>query len=228
MKKFLITAVVSYQFMSIGFCQPSAREILERVEERFKEIKDYTAEALVSVEMERLRIPRRKITVQFKQPDKFNFDSEGFAIIPREGFGLTSSQFTPEKFDAEIEGQDTINNYRTYKLRLIPKEGSIKGKHLFIWIDTQEWVIRKTESKPFDKRLVNVIIDYGKVENKYLLPSNIRVELKSDEEEADNLPEIKGFENMPRRMPRAGTITITFTKYMVNQNLPDKLFEKEK
>lgn len=228
MRKILITAVVSYQFLSIGFCQPSAREILDRVEGRFKVITDYTAEALASVEMERLRIPRRKFTVQFKQPDKFNFDSDGFAMIPREGFGFTPSQFSNEKYDVVLVGRDTVNNYQTYKLQLTTKDNKTKRRQLFIWIDYQEWVIRKVESKPFEKRLVIVTFDYGLLENKYLLPSNIRVELKSDEEEADNLPEIKGMENMPRRLPRAGTITITFTKYLVNQNLPDELFEKEK
>lgn len=224
MRKVIVSTLALILFPVLSFTQPDAQNILMRVEDNFKAIKDYTAEALVSVEMERLRIPRRKITLQFKQPDKFHFDSEGFAILPREGFN--PMQFNNDKYNAAYFSTDTVNKFPTYKLELTLKEGRGKGKQFYIWVDNQNWVVRKFESKPFEKRLVNVIIDYGKVENKYLLPSNIRVELKSDAEEADNLPEIKGFENMPRRMPRTGTITITFTKYLVNQNLPDELFEK--
>ena len=228
MRRLIELLFLTYIFSSTSFSQLSGTEILDRVENRFREIKDYTAEALASVEMERLRIPRRKITIQFKQPDKFHYESDGFAIIPREGFGFTPAQFHPEKFNITLEGQDTIQGFLSYKLQLMPKENQSKKSKFFIWIDSQDWVIRKIESKPFENRLTTVTLEYGRVENKYLLPSNIRVELKSDEKDTDNLPDIKGMENMSRRLPRAGTITITFTKYLVNQNLPDELFEKEK
>lgn len=226
MRKIIVLTLICLMLPVVNYSQPKAEEILKRVQDTFKEIKDYTAEGLASVEMERLRIPRRKFTVQFKQPDKFHFDSEGFAMLPREGFN--PMQFQNEKYNAAFVSSDSVNKYPAYKLELTLKEGRGKGKQFYIWVDNQNWVVRKFESKPFEGRLTSVTFEYGKVENKYLLPSNIRVELTSLKEEDNNMPEIKGMENMPRRLPRAGTITITFTKYLVNQNLPDKLFEKEK
>lgn len=222
-RKIIVLILICLMLPVLNFSQPKAEEILKRVQDSFKEIKDYTAEALASVEMERLRIPRRKFAVQFKQPDKFHFDSEGFAMIPREGFN--PMQFKNEKYNATFVSSDTVNKFAAYKLELSLKEERGKGKQFYIWVDNLNWVVRKFESKPFEGRQTLVTFEYGKIENKYLLPSNIRVELTSLKEEKNNMPEIKGMENMPHRLPRAGTITITFTKYLVNQNLPDSIFE---
>lgn len=219
--------ILTFVLYSNSDSQLSGKEILSRVESRFNEIKDYTAEAQASVEMERLRIPRRKITIQFKQPDKFNFSAEGFAIIPREGFGFTPSHYNPDKYESVLLGKDTIGSYPTFKIQLTAKESHLRSRQIILWIDSDELVVRKLESMPFEKRVAVVSFEYGKVENKYLLPSSIRVELKTEEAEGDELPELKGYEKAPRRMPRSGSITITFTKYLVNQNLPDKLFEKK-
>jgi outer membrane lipoprotein-sorting protein len=225
-RKIIVLILICLTLPVLNYSQPKAEEILQRVQDNFKSIKDYTAEGIASVEMERLRIPRRKFTVQFKQPDKFHYDSEGFAMLPREGF--SPMQFQNEKYNATFVLSDSVNNLPTYKLELTLKEGRGKGKQFYVWVDNINWVVRKFESKPFEGRLTLATFEYGKVENKYLLPSNIRVELISLKEEENSMPDIKGMENMPRRLPRAGIITIIFTKYVVNNNLPDTIFEENK
>lgn len=215
-------------FNLIGFAQPSGREILNRVEDHFNEIKDYITDAIVTIDMERLKIPQKKITIYFKQPDKFHLDADGFAMIPREGFGFNPAQFHSERYDAILIGTDSVNGNKTYKLQLAAKESDTRLRQLFLWVDSNDWVIKKLESVPFERRLVTVTFDYGWVENKYFLPSNIVVEMKSPSSEKEDNAEIRSGESMQRRLPRSGNITITFTKYLVNQNLPDTLFEKKK
>ncbi|MDP2209791.1 MAG: hypothetical protein Q8K98_13615 [Bacteroidota bacterium] len=210
-------------FQSISFSQLNAPEILNRVESRFKEIQDYTAEALVSVEMERLRIPRRKMKIFFKQPDKFHLESEGFAIIPRAGLGFIPSQLHHDKYDAQLISLDTIETYPSYKLQLFLKD---LHKSSYLWIDKENFVIRKIETATSQGRNVSVVFDYGMIDKKYLMPSNIVVSLQNLFESDEDIPDMSGRETHHRRLPRAGTITITFTKYLVNQNLPDDLFEK--
>lgn len=228
MKRVLLILAIGVLMADLSVCQPGGREILNMVEERYSEIRDYTADVLTTIEMERLRVPRMKIKIYFKQPDKLHLESEGFAMIPREGFGFNPLQFHAERYDAVLIGTDTVNGSPTFKLQLAAKDFELRLRQIFLWVDSQNWVIRKMESVAFENRLVQVVFDYGLVEKKYLLPSNIVVTLSSPPIEKENDTETRGTEGMRRRLPRSGTITITFTKYSVNQNLPDVLFEKEK
>ncbi len=228
----LIGVFLTCIFAPISFSQPNASEILNRVESRFKEIQDYSAEALVSVEMERLRIPRRKMKIFFKQPDKFHLESEGFAIIPRAGLGFIPSQLQHEKYDAQLISVDTIETHPSYKLRLILKDSHktdlLPVQSFYLWIDKENFVIRKIETATSEGRSVSGAFDYGMVDKKYLMPSNIVVSLQNLFENDEDIPDMPGRESRLRRLPRAGTITITFTKYLVNKNLPDNLFEEKK
>ncbi len=228
MKKVWLILIICLSLSYSSLCQPNGREILNRVEERFNEIKDYTAEVFTSIEMERLRVPRKKIKIYFKQPDKLHLESEGYAMIPREGFGFNPLQFHTDRYDAVLIGKDTVNGSQTFKLQLAAKDFELRLRQIFLWVDSQNWVIRKMESVAFENRLVQVTFDYGLVEKKYFLPSYIVVMLSSPTTERENETETRGTDGMRGHLPRSGTITITFTKYSVNTNLPDKLFEKEK
>jgi outer membrane lipoprotein-sorting protein len=227
MNKTFWSALLIFLSVVPGNSQPDAKEIMDQVRERFSQVKDYTAEALVSLEMERLRIPRRQFKVYFKQPDKYHFESDGFVMIPREGFGFMPTQFQPGKYTAQILGQDTIDNFHTYKLQLSFIGNKNKKKQFIIWVDSKDWLIRKIVSNPFEKRQTSVSITYGRIQNTYMMPSSMRIELKNEESGEDSLAERKDSEHMLQRLPRTGTITITFVKYSVNQNIPDKLFESE-
>lgn len=229
MRKIIVLILICLMFPVLNYSQPKAEEILKRVQDSFDEIKDYTAEAMVSVEMERLRIPRRKMKIFFKQPDKFHLESEGFAIIPRAGLGFIPSQLHHEKYDANLISLDTIETHPSYKLQLrlkdLHKSSLLPVQSFYLWIDKENYVIRKIETATSQGRNVSVIFGYGMIDKKYLMPSNIVVSLQNLFESDEDMPDMPGRESHQRRLPRAGTITITFTKYLVNQNLPDNLFE---
>ncbi|MDI6802641.1 MAG: hypothetical protein QME58_02190 [Bacteroidota bacterium] len=216
----------------ISFSQINASEILSRVEKRFQEINDYTAEAMVSIEMERLRIPRRKMKIFFKQPDKFHLESEGFAIIPRAGLGFIPSQLQHDKYEPKIIKLDTFGVYPSYKLQLSVKDLSTSAplpvQNFYMWVDKDNFVIRKIETATAQGRDITVSFDYGMVDKRYLMPSNIVVSLQNLFDDKNDIQDVPGRESRLRRLPREGTVTITFTKYSVNQNLQDSLFEKGK
>ncbi len=220
-------------FIESIYSQPSAEELLKSVEDNFKKINDYTAEVLASIEMERLRIPRRKVKIYFKQPNKLHLEAEGFAMIPRAGFGFIPSQLSPEKYDAEIIKLDTIGEISAYKIKMelqnLEKQLSLKDislRNFYLWIETKNRVIKKIETESFGGKSVTVTFDYGWIEKMYYLPSNITVTLDNISGGDIDIPDMPGAESRPRRLPRTGSITLTFTKYTVNQNLPDSLFEK--
>ncbi|MEK9138626.1 MAG: hypothetical protein AAB393_16000, partial [Bacteroidota bacterium] len=68
-----------------GLAQPSGEEILKKVDVSFSGVQDYSVVLDITADMERMTIPPMQVHMYYKQPDKFHFESENFAILPREG-----------------------------------------------------------------------------------------------------------------------------------------------
>jgi hypothetical protein len=84
MKNFLKSFI--YFFSITLFAENnSADKIIEKTEERFKLINDYQVNMLISINIPAFRMPKKKYTVFFKQPDKVQIKSRGFGLLPRTG-----------------------------------------------------------------------------------------------------------------------------------------------
>jgi hypothetical protein len=51
-------------------------------------IQRFEADALVKVDVDFINIKDRKMKVRFESPDKFTFDSEGLALLPKQGMQM--------------------------------------------------------------------------------------------------------------------------------------------
>ena len=68
--------------------QITVAAIIDSVHSRFNRIQDYSVQIKLTVDMEKFRMPRKRIDVYFKQPDKLKIESDGFAIVPRQGVSV--------------------------------------------------------------------------------------------------------------------------------------------
>lgn len=203
-----------------------AEDIFRHLEQSYDALDDYSAVVQADIDMERLRVPRMNATVYFKQPDKIHFESESFAMLPRDGVAFNPRLFT-KNYTGQIEGIDSVAGIRVIKVSLTQKNDSARFHQLAIWVDTQRWVIVKLETVPFQGRQLTLAIEYVDVESRWWLPSKINVTLnviQPAEQSRDG-----GLRSpMGRTMlPRQGTITLTYSHYKVNQHFSDELFEKK-
>ena len=63
--------------------------MLEKVKEKFEKIENYKADITVKVDIPYIKMPERNATLYFKQPDKIHIESEGFAMLPKEGINFS-------------------------------------------------------------------------------------------------------------------------------------------
>ena len=100
---------------STAFCFSQVKDpekILKRVKDEFKKIEDYKADISVRVDIPFIKMPQRKATLYFKQPDKIHIESEGFAMLPKEGINFSPiSLFESEhtSFYEKEEVNDGVN-----------------------------------------------------------------------------------------------------------------------
>jgi outer membrane lipoprotein-sorting protein len=209
-------------------------EIIKNVKSMSMEVDDYIVDAEANINLEMIRIPRAKIKIYFKQPDKFYYDSKNFALLPRAGFNFNLSNFIDDNADIKILKEETINNTNVYMLELTPKnidndEINIKS---YLWIDKKNWVIKRmvTESDAF-KMIVDCNHSY--VSDKYYLPSLIKYSVEpviNPDDEAIGNPANQQPPNRARRrggFMSKGEITLSFKNYIINSNFSDDIFKKQ-
>jgi outer membrane lipoprotein-sorting protein len=206
-----------------------ADEILARLQHSYDALEDYSVTVQAEINMERLRVPRMKATLYFKQPDKIHFESESFAMLPRDGVGFNPLVYT-KNYTGQIAGIDTVDGIRTTKVFLTQKNETERIRQLTIWVDTQRWVVVKMESVPYQGRQIRMSMEYMKTENTWWLPIKIVVALDflstTGDEQQSRESELHS--TMGRsQLPRKGTVILIYSDYMVNQHLSDELFEKK-
>jgi outer membrane lipoprotein-sorting protein len=209
----------------------SAEQLINNMKYKVSEIKDYTADIEANFNMDKIRMPRIKIKMYYKNPDKYHYESKSFALIPKEGLNLNSIIFDDKNYIFTVKGKQDWNGLPVYVLEAQRKKSDeLKPNNTYIWVDGINWVPKKISSEPNEKRKISVIIFHSLIENKYYLPSKIEFEYDIRELEDIKTPPIA--EAKKQRMnPRSngkGGITVTFSNYHLNSGLSDSIFDEKK
>jgi len=210
----------------------TGRQILEQCARNYDDVKDYTVDLSADVNMERLRMPQMKATLYFKSPDKLYFESPGFAMLPREGFGLPVTTLL-KRYDATLIGEETLEGAATYKIHLVAKDPAAISQQMFLWVSKDHFTIARTETVPYQGRSVAMKFSYRLEEGKFWLPDTMSVELKVppvdslDTGGEGQMPGAQQFRGM-RRPLRNGTITVVYSNYRINTGLSDEFFQRKR
>ncbi len=225
-----ILAFLIFLFIIPIKSQEEINDIFKRIEKNYSGIKTFIAEAQITVEMERLRIPRKNVKLFFKQPVKFQIEADGFAMIPRAGLLMFPNQLNNERYSLKFVKVDTLDKLITNKYELNFRDTTRipLGQQFFIWIDSEDFLIRQIEMTNFRGRSSRVNVEYGRLKGGYQMPSNIRVNFENIVSDQAELPAFPGRERFPAKIPRSGSITITFTRYEINVEIKDEVFEHKK
>ena len=199
----------------------NGEEILKTVEAPWKSVQDYTVTLDVVADIERMDIPPMHVTMYFKQPNKTHFESEGFAVLPREALQFHSRGLT-ERFAVEDAALDTVDGRVRYRLRLISRGESGTARRLVVFVDPDNNTIEGLESTTPDGRKMQATFSYTRVEER-MLPASLEVEFVGDTLQ----PPPQSDPLSSRQGVRRGKVSIRFSEYRINSGLPDSLFLKK-
>ncbi len=230
MKKILFTAIlfVAAVFAPAQGQKQSGQEIFSKLEHQLDGLNDYTVNLTANISMEGLRVPRMNAKLSFKQPDKIHFEAEGFAMMPREWFGVTPAALT-KKYKPEVAGTESVDGVDAIRVRCIPKSDSIPDQHLVVWVDPARWVVVKIEISPYRGRTLAIDATFMKVQDRWWLPATMKMNFNGGgaPDRNQSPPGMDQQSGRQRQPPQTGSIELVYSGYAVNQNLPDSLFEKK-
>ncbi len=244
MKKIL---QIFFIISSFALCEENnnATEIINKTEQRFRMINDYQVNMVISINIPAFRMPKKKYTVFFKQPNQVQIKSKGFGLLPRTGMFTPPSENFNNLTDVTINHTADSLGYGSVMLRgnLIVDSLAIKmpndyAKLTFkptvdVVIDTSQWVITRVITKIDTIKIMEINNIYDFVDGSYFLPIRSTVEyfvkdariskwLKKDIGTIiGNQQSIDPVSDMVR-----GEISVTYNKYKVNRGINDSIFKK--
>jgi outer membrane lipoprotein-sorting protein len=234
-KKYLLTnLVLIFILLSVS---PNAQtkdpdEILQKVKDEFKKVEDYIVNVRIKVDVSFLKIPEREAKIYFKQPDKIHIESEGFAMLPKQGLNFSPLGLLESKYTAFYEKNDVIKDIPVVVIKVIPLESNSDIILSTFWIDTARNLILKIESSRRPTGLFTIELDYKQIEKEYVLPSSMIFTFTVDPSLmprgfSNEMEDDAKKENGDDKKFKTGKVFINYYNYKVNTGIKDDFFEKK-
>lgn len=207
-------------FLSAGAASSAitARQTLEKASRNYEIINDYTVDAQLNIDSPDIQIPKTKVKIYYKKPDKVHVESrDGLAILPRNGLftGNPLKNFMSAD-ELLITGSTIIDGRDCYVISasFIKDDRPVETK---VWIDKKDWLVMRISANPGFGPSVDVSLKYSKVEGKYWLPVYTKAKL--------TIPPMKhGHGNFKPGPPKPSIAIIRFSNYHVNKGIKDSVF----
>ena len=205
--------------------------VMERLARTFAPVQDFSVSLDAEVNLDRLQVPSMKATLYFKRPNKIYLESQGFAMVPREGV-VVNPDVLRQQYEARVEGTERLEGREMLRLRLVARDVTAGRRQILLWVDPANWTIVKTESVPYEGRSVETRFTYTHVQDQYWLPDEMTMVLKAEAADSSSLgmmAETPGAQPLTemRRVPRNGTVTVRYSDYHINVGLSDELFQTQ-
>lgn len=229
MKKLFFVLVI--MLVNHTFAQKrDAYDLLQKVRDRFEKIEDYVVDATIKVDVNFLKVPESHAKIYFKQPDKIKMDSEGFALLPKQGLNFSPAKLLDNDYTAIHVRVDTVHDQAVEVVKVIPNNDTSNVILSTLFVDPVNNVMRRIESTTKNTGTIEIDLFYKGTEN-LGLPSEITFSFKVGDVKipAAISGEFDDEHNTRRgKGPMTGTVTIKYDNYKVNEGIPDSLFANEK
>lgn len=207
-------------------------EILDNVIKAFEEIEDYVVDVNIKVDVSFLKVPESTAKIYFKQPDKVHLESDGFALLPKQGMNFSPLGFLKTDYTAFYDKEVKLNGTEVSVIKIIPLNEKSDVILSTFWIDQTKNRIMKVESSRKPSGTFTIELTYPKNKPDFLLPETMvftfAIEdmhfptgITGDTDSESN-------KNDKKEKDKTGKVYINYSNYKINQGLSDDLFKDEK
>jgi outer membrane lipoprotein-sorting protein len=207
-------------------------ELIGKVKAKLDKVKDYQAEAKLKMDVSFIDAPESKVTVYYKNPDKFKIKKAGgISILPKGGVSINVGSLFANKNYEIVPGKDVIVNGNTLKVfKLLPTDENSDVVLTTLYIDEKKLVVTKAIVATKENGSYELEMTYGKYSEfglpdklvfsfntkDYKLPKGITFEYEKGGKKKEET--IKN---------KKGKIEVNYSSYSINKGIEDKIFEKE-
>lgn len=193
-----------------------AEVLLKAVGSNMDKISKFEADALVKIDVDFISIKDRKMKVKFQSPDKFSFEAEGLALLPKKGMQMDYLQLLNAKYTAIDVGEEVIKNRKTRIIKVIPEAEDADVVLAQIWVDPE--LARIMRMKTYTRKSGSYVIDFDYDNLVRPLPdiTTISFDISNMTFPTKAMNEImtKGLE-MPDSTPKKAKVTVFYSNFKI-------------
>lgn len=208
----------------------SAEELLKGVIDKMDLVEDYKGDVQIKASIPFIKVSIAKATLYFKKKDKFKVESQGIAILPKQGMSdLTSFLSNKKKYTTVLGDSKTINEHKTQLISILPTEEDSEFILAKVYISPSESLIYRTVLTTKSSGTVSIDYEYN-LNKKYGLPSKMTFtfDLKKFKLPKSVASDIRNNDKKKKyKENEKGKIILTFTNYDVNKGISDDFFKKD-
>ena len=214
---------------SIGLtAQQSANQLLQAVTQKFKKVKDYSADVRIISDIPFLKVMPVSATIYFKQKDKFTVVSQGISFLPKQGFTEIYKMVSDStKYTAMRTNREKVDQIVTEVISVIPTDDSGDLVLAKLWIDPVRNIIMK--SMITDRATGTVQINYVyKSQVAMGLPDEMKftVDVKKFKIPKGLAADLNKKTTAAPKDNQKGTIQLLLSNYKINKGVDDAVFKK--
>jgi outer membrane lipoprotein-sorting protein len=219
--------VVWWCFIALTTSAQTPKEIIAKVSNNFARVKDYSADIAMIFSIPGVNIEPISGKVFYKSPDKFRVKTKGIVFLPKQNpyYALALLKDT-NAYTAVMSGVEKTGNINCSVINVIPNSDNdlILGK---FWIDLAKGLVVKSQLTTKSNGTITIENTYGAM-SVYALPDKI---LFSIDVAKFKVPKAVAVDLNSKVTPKSegapkgtGTISLQFSKYLLNQKLKDEVF----
>ncbi len=203
-------------------------ELINKVSEEFNKVEDYQVSVTITVDVNFLKVPETKATIYFKQPDKVKMNSEGFALLPKEGLNFSPTKLLQNEFTAIHARSETIDGANCEVIKVIPLADTTGVILSSLWIDPELNVIRKIETTTKQAGTFEIDLAYNHSDLKNL-PSEVKFifNVENFKMPASMTGEFDKPKEKNKDESITGVVIVKYNDYKLNQGIEDSFFDEE-
>jgi len=227
MKKLLVFAAI---FLPALLRAQDVKELLQKVKDKYDQVKDYTAEGKLKTNVLFIKAPVATVKIWYKKPDKLKIKNEkGVSFIPRGSVNINMNNVLGlNNYEAIVSGTEKVGGTDCKVIKIFPLSDDENISRATLYVDEQQLLVRRSVISTRENGTYELVMQYkqyaayglpDKVEltfntRDYKLPKGISIDYDNG---ADK-------DNKEQAAPKKGKVEIVYTTYTINKGVPDSVF----
>ena len=197
--------------------QDETEGMLNNLARNFDKLDRFSVDATIKVEVDFIKIKDRLVKIKFEKPDKFSFESDGLALLPKNGLQLEYLSLIQKGYTSLPAGQEDLEGVRTHIIKVIPESDTEDIILAQMWIDPVANRILKM--KTYTKKSGSYVIEFKYGKTPFNLPdqTTVNFDISALTIPAKVMSEFHPQGGKVKEGPSQAKVTILYTNYKINQ-----------